>query len=425
MDYQAVIDEIYRSYLDVKSEIAHKLDAEIRHPEIVLTLAKNLEILPPSAQVTKITGSKGKGTVTRTITSLLRKVSPIERVGTLISPQEDEHTDRIRVDGLPLTKAELVEVYMGLRPRLLEVQRALPRPMYLSPSGQFLLIALAWFRQMEVRHFVLECGRGAKFDEVGRVQSRVAVVTSILPEHLHNLGPTLTDVAGDKLSISTTADVVVLDPTADQWNERLKIVPKERCRTIDGRAQKSSSALPLWLNKDWLLATAALAAYLGCNAEKFDAFHPDCLESASFFSFSNGATRFYVDGAITSDSLDEAFIARLKQQYGDDLMIVLSVPEDKGFEEMHEWFVTRRITPKHILLNVQDGYLCYEGVRKKYPSDVLFEANGADDIAFRKKLLSETQHCRCVFLAGTQSFVRLCRPLCRTKAEVLGPQVRQ
>ncbi len=197
MGYQRALDEIFASYLRAKDGLLGKYDREVRTPEVVVDLARRLDLLPPRDRLVRVTGSKGKGSVTRLVAALLGEARPGEPVGCVTSPEEIEHTDRMRVDGEPIPEADFVRIWSGLRGRLDLAERELPPGRYLSPSGLMLLVALSWFRERGVVHFVIEGGRGVRWDEVGRMPSKVGVVTSVFLEHAEYIGPDIADVAAD------------------------------------------------------------------------------------------------------------------------------------------------------------------------------------------------------------------------------------
>ncbi len=409
MVYEEILQEIYSSYLAVKPEIYNKLDSEIRKPEIILSLAERLSLLPSPNNTISITGSKGKGTVTRSIAALLQVLNLDKKIGLLVSPHESDHLDRMRIAGKPITQPEFCDLYDELRPNLINTLKSLAYPYYLSPSGTFLLIALAWFKRHAVDYYVLETGRGARFDEVGRIKTRVSVVTSIFNEHPEYLGPKLDDIAVNKLAIGEMAESLVLDSSAASINDRLKIVDTAKIRSVKTLAVEDEA--PQWLAEDWKLACTAVGEFLNLPDEDLTALRSKALCSASYFIAEINGVRIYVEGAISSESLDDRFVKRLKIRHGKRLLSVLSIPDDKEVEPLVQYFTTNGFLVKHIIIEGTDGYLRYDKVKQKYPNDILYTVNvrEAGDLLKKVAAYAVQADFEALYLLGTQTYIRLCR----------------
>ena len=78
------------------------------------------------------------------------------------------------------------------------------------------------FKENKVDTYVLECGRGVLFDEVGQIPSKVSCVTTLLPEHLNFIGPTFEDVKNDKYSIASTSSFHFISILTGSWEVRTK-----------------------------------------------------------------------------------------------------------------------------------------------------------------------------------------------------------
>lgn len=406
MNYNEVVDEIYQSYLRVKPLIAAGLDRDVRRPETVLGLAAELEVLPPRSRVITVTGSKGKGTASRTLAAILR-VETSKKVGLLISPHESEHLDRMRINGEPIAEHRFVEIYKRLRPRLIAKQAEFSNSEYLSPSGLFLLVGLIWFREQGVEHFVLECGRGAKWDECGNIPAVGSIVTSILLEHPEYLGPGLDDIAADKLSVGSNPDFVAIDETADSLNRRLGLIGGPIVADSPTQTQYFE---PNWIEKSWRLATAAAGAYLKRPSSSFDPIREACISSASFFTGAVEGVPLFVEGAISLETLDQSFARKLIDRYGSNLLVVLSLPDDKPGAALIEYIQSLGVQPKHIVIE-GDEYLHYDLIKKSYPDDILFSASRLDGQDFRDTFTDSIHRSKppAIYAIGTQSFIRLLR----------------
>src|SRR5690606_1949600 len=118
----------------------------------------------PGPPVLTVVGSKGKGTAAVYASAYLCAAG--QRVVTLTSPSLGPTTERIRVDGAPVDNATLAG--LGAKLEALRPARTAGTG-YLSPSGMFLLAALAHARDVGADTVVLEAGRGGRSDEVSLV----------------------------------------------------------------------------------------------------------------------------------------------------------------------------------------------------------------------------------------------------------------
>lgn len=156
-----------------------------------------------------VVGSKGKGTAALYAAATLAAAGL--RVGSVTSPGLLANRDRFRIDGRALSPTR----YRDLLSRVGQAKLRLP-PVgadgYLSPTGTFTVAGAHTLIEAGCDALVLEAGIGGASDELSLFDPDVAVVGPIFGEHLDLLGPTVLDVARDKLGIvkdRTTAIVTV------------------------------------------------------------------------------------------------------------------------------------------------------------------------------------------------------------------------
>ena len=402
MSYQDALDDIYHWYMDAKPAVNGRLDRDVRDPQIIVGIARKLDLLPDPARTVRVTGSKGKGTVSRTLANALTR---LERgpVGLLVSPEEFEHTDRMQIDGAAIGEADFLSHYRMLRPHLGAAAETLDADRYLSPSGIFLLIALSWFMEHGVATLVLETGRGAKFDETGQIPSAVSVVTSIFEEHAGYLGPGIKDIAADKLHISRTSGTLVLGPSAAAWEHLLPAGTHIVRAPVDGTVAGSAIG-PAWLHEDAALARSALCAFLGRDVHVVESD----IASAAYCTARIGAAEVHVEPLISAASIDEGFLNGLMECYGDALAVVASLPDDKGIDGVVAAIADRGLPMFHIVLHGTRGYLSYEMVKSRFGDRIAGDVR-FDDVERLRALLIDLVNSggwRGLYIIGTHTFVR-------------------
>ena len=190
-------DFVYASYLRAAAhqDYAAK-DAEKRHPELTRSLLRQKSDTP----CVVVTGSKGKGSVANMISRILRTKFT---VGLMTSPHITEFRERFRVNDTMISESDFCRLMAEIQPEILEIASNLPETVCISPMGIQADLALTYFSDKRTDFNVLECGKGAKYDDVNNVRHDYAVVNRIFLEHTRELGDTLTAIAEDKSHVIT------------------------------------------------------------------------------------------------------------------------------------------------------------------------------------------------------------------------------
>lgn len=140
-----------------------------------------------------LAGTNGKGSTAAMIDSALRAGG--HRTGLYTSPHLLSFRERIRVDGVPITREAVV--------RHVETVRAVNDATG-SDLTFFEIATLAAFielREREVEVAVVEAGLGGRLDVTNVARGDVAVITSVGIDHEQFLGHTIAEVAREKAAI--------------------------------------------------------------------------------------------------------------------------------------------------------------------------------------------------------------------------------
>ena len=159
-----------------------------------------------------LTGTNGKTTTARMIDALLRALGI--RTGRYTSPHLQSVTERIALDGAPMTPERFGEVYDEVAP-LAEVVDG-RHPDRVTFFELLTAMAFAAFADAPVDVGVIEVGLGGRWDATNVIHAPVAVLTSIGLDHVGILGSTIAEIAGEKAGIiHEGATVVSAGQTAD------------------------------------------------------------------------------------------------------------------------------------------------------------------------------------------------------------------
>lgn len=228
MDRLEAEDYIYRSYLKAQNNWAYNTpDSVRRNPGLTHALLKKLSHTPSIV----VTGSKGKGSVAAMCASIL---SQRMKTGLLTSPHISDFRERIRIDGQMIDEADFIRYVSELKLIFDPIEAELTSGECISPIGIQAAIALSYFNDRHTDFNVLECGKGARFDDVNNVTHRFAVINPIFLEHTRELGPTLLDIADDKSHVITSDVECVF--VARQRPEVLCAI-EERCKKQSAEMQ--------------------------------------------------------------------------------------------------------------------------------------------------------------------------------------------
>lgn len=197
MHVNEAIDYVYASYMKAEPFLQYdESDDRKRNPKLTKAVLEKRSGLP----TTLVTGSKGKGSVTKMIAEIM---GAHRKVGMMTSPHITHFRERFQIDGKVISDEELANVVSLLKPEFDAIEASLAQNQYISPMGIQAAIALELFRQNKVDFQILECGKGVAYDDVGNVSHTYSVINRIFLEHTRELGKTLEDIAKNKSAIIT------------------------------------------------------------------------------------------------------------------------------------------------------------------------------------------------------------------------------
>ncbi|HEX3899141.1 MAG TPA: folylpolyglutamate synthase/dihydrofolate synthase family protein [Mycobacteriales bacterium] len=158
-----------------------------------------------------ITGTNGKTSTARMADQLLRELGL--RTGRHTSPHLEHVTERICVDGDPLTAERFVELYDEIAPYAEVVDGR--HPDRVTFFELLTAMSFAAFADAPVDVAVVEVGLGGRWDATNVINAPVAIVTPISLDHIGILGDTIEEIAGEKAGLIHPGATVISAPQPD------------------------------------------------------------------------------------------------------------------------------------------------------------------------------------------------------------------
>src|SRR3954466_8663526 len=147
--------------------------------------------------VIHLTGTNGKTSTARMIDTLLRALDV--RTGRFTSPHVEKMSERISIDGEPLSDEAFVEAFNDVAPytHLVDADQEHPLSFFETVVG----MAYAAFADAPVDVAVVEVGMGGSWDATNVADAAVAVVLPVAVDHAAYLGDTPAEIAVEKAGI--------------------------------------------------------------------------------------------------------------------------------------------------------------------------------------------------------------------------------
>ena len=138
-----------------------------------------------------IAGTNGKGSTSSFIASILTASG--YKVGLYTSPHLVDFTERIRINGTPISRERVVECVKFLRSEI-DILKA---TFFEATTA----IAFKYFADEKVDFGIIEVGLGGRLDSTNVIKPAISVITSISYDHMDVLGETIEKIALEKAGI--------------------------------------------------------------------------------------------------------------------------------------------------------------------------------------------------------------------------------
>jgi dihydrofolate synthase/folylpolyglutamate synthase len=221
-----------------------------------------------------VVGTNGKSSTVRMTAAILRRHGL--KVGSYLSPHLVSFAERVRIDDGDVSGAEFAAAIQRAAAAAEKVDRTAPDDDHVT---QFELLTAAAFdclARAGVDVAVVEAGLGGRFDATNVLPSSVAVLTNVGLEHTRWLGPTVADIATEKLDVVEDGATLIVgtdlhpdalalaEQTARERHATLRVAP------ADPGAGLEILARGPFQRRNFTLAIEAARAYLEVDGRTLD-----------------------------------------------------------------------------------------------------------------------------------------------------------
>ncbi|HLH65940.1 MAG TPA: folylpolyglutamate synthase/dihydrofolate synthase family protein [Solirubrobacteraceae bacterium] len=217
-----------------------------------------------------VVGTNGKSSTTRMIAAIL--ASHGLRTGAYLSPHLVSFGERIRIGDRDLAPDLFAAAVARAARAVALVDRSLEEGDHVTQFEALTAAAYSELARQGVQVAVIEAGLGGRFDATNVIPSKVQVLTGVGLEHTRWLGPTLRDIAGEKLDVVQPGATLVLGAgLADEVLEVAESVAAQRgARIVQAGTDPGVpvGADGVFQRRNFALARAAAEAFLGSLDER-------------------------------------------------------------------------------------------------------------------------------------------------------------
>ncbi|WP_028060106.1 bifunctional folylpolyglutamate synthase/dihydrofolate synthase [Candidatus Solirubrobacter pratensis] len=202
-----------------------------------------------------VVGTNGKSSTVRMTAALLEAHGV--RSGAYLSPHLTTFAERIRIGDADVSPDAFGAAIERAAAAAAKVDRTLSGGERVT---QFELLTAAAFDELarrEVEVAVVEAGLGGRWDATNVLGAPVVVLTNVGLEHTRWLGPTIPDIAREKLAVVREGAVLVLGDAQPE----VEALARETGARIVG-PEPERAALPGYQRANFAAAVAAAGAYL-------------------------------------------------------------------------------------------------------------------------------------------------------------------
>ena len=211
-----------------------------------------------------VVGSNGKSSTVRFIAGILERHGL--RTGSYTSPHLSSFAERIEVGERSVSDHDFAAAVRRAADAAELVNRRMPPDDAVTQFEALTAAAYHELARQDVEVAVIEAGLGGRYDATNVIPSKVQVLTTVGLEHTRWLGPTIADIAAEKLDVVTEhGTLVVGDVDAEAEAVVLRVARERNARLVwaPGATDLPMRAAGEFQRRNFSLARSAAEAFLG------------------------------------------------------------------------------------------------------------------------------------------------------------------
>jgi dihydrofolate synthase/folylpolyglutamate synthase len=212
-----------------------------------------------------VVGTNGKSSTTRMTAAILEHHGV--RAGAYLSPHLGHYWERIRIGDADIEPSAFAAAVRRAARAAELVDNASRGADHVTQFEALTAAAYSELAAGGVEVAVIEAGLGGRYDATNVIPSKVQVLTRVGLEHTRWLGPTITDIAREKLAVVQPGGILVLGPRLhpDADAEARAVAERTGARIV--RAAEDPGvpvgSLGTFQRRNFAVARAAAEAFLG------------------------------------------------------------------------------------------------------------------------------------------------------------------
>jgi dihydrofolate synthase/folylpolyglutamate synthase len=287
-----------------------------------------------------VVGTNGKTSTARMTAAILQRHGL--RTGTYTSPHMVSYSERVQVGERDIDSGAFAAAVARAAWAAERVNRTLAQDDHVT---QFELLTAAAFWELArqgVEVAVVEAGLGGRYDATSVIASTVSVLTNVGLEHTRWLGPTVRDIAEEKLAVVAPNTTLALGAQlhGDAMAVARRVAQERAARIVQAQAPWLEPLLArgAFQRANFALARIAAEAQLAASGMEL---RPEAVAAAALHTSTPGRMQVLegepltvLDGAHNPDAV-RALAGSLRELVGErPLALVLGVLEDKDAASM-------------------------------------------------------------------------------------------
>ncbi len=186
-----------------------------------------------SFKVIHVTGTNGKGSTARMAEAICRAYGL--RTGLYTSPHVEKITERICVDGQPISDERFIDMWLQVKDfvEMVDCESLEQGGPCMSFFEVLTTMAIWTFADSPVDVAIVEVGMGGRWDATNVLDGDASIIGPVDMDHMQWLGDTIEQIAGEKAGIMKPTSTVIIGP---QPHEQIPALLEDYAREVGVQA---------------------------------------------------------------------------------------------------------------------------------------------------------------------------------------------